>query len=197
MTNAGGVGNGGNITINSPVILGWENSDIVANAVTGNGGNIQIATQGIFGLKYRQELTSENDITASSQFGVNGTVDINNFGVDPNSGLVQLPVNITDSSQQIATGCSEMSGSSFVATGRGGLPNNPTQELRSDRTWFDIRNISAFRKSGEITGQIPPSREVIIQATSWHRNSKGKIELVANQSPAVQYPLTCAGIAQK
>ncbi|BAY65481.1 filamentous hemagglutinin-like protein [Calothrix brevissima NIES-22] len=195
VTNAGGVGNGGNITINSPVILGWENSDIVANAVTGNGGNIQIATQGIFGLKYRQELTSENDITASSQFGVNGTVDINNFGVDPNSGLVQLPVNITDSSQQIATGCSEMSGSSFVATGRGGLPNNPTQEVRSDRTWSDIRDISAYRKPTEVMTQAPSSPEILIQATSWHRNTQGKIELVASPSSIEgQQPLTCAAI---
>ncbi|WP_442946492.1 hypothetical protein [Nostoc sp. 'Peltigera malacea cyanobiont' DB3992] len=53
VTNAGGIGNGGNITINSPIIVGLENRDIVANAVQGNGGNIQITTQGIFGLKFR------------------------------------------------------------------------------------------------------------------------------------------------
>jgi large exoprotein involved in heme utilization and adhesion len=43
---AGGTGNGGNITINAPVIAGFENSDIIANAVQGNGGNITITTQG-------------------------------------------------------------------------------------------------------------------------------------------------------
>ncbi|MEH1873639.1 S-layer family protein [Nostoc sp.] len=195
VTNAGGIGNGGNITINSPIIVGWENSDIIANAFQGNGGNINITTQGIFGLEYRPQLTSENDITASSQFGVNGTVDIKNFGVDPNSGLVELPANVTDPSKLIATGCSNNTGSSFVATGRGGIPQNPTEEVRSDRTWSDIRDISAYRKIGKVTAQISPSPEVLIQATSWHRNPDGKIELIADKATAnVQQPLTCAAV---
>lgn len=98
---AGGTGNGGNITINAPIIAGLENSDIVANAVQGTGGNIQITTQGIFGLKFRNQLTSENDITASSKFGVSGTVEINNFSLDPNSGLLELSDRIADASNQI------------------------------------------------------------------------------------------------
>ncbi|MEH1866298.1 MAG: filamentous hemagglutinin N-terminal domain-containing protein [Nostoc sp.] len=192
---SGGVGNGGNITINAPIIGGFENSDIVANAVKGRGGNINITTQGIFGLKYRPQLTSEGDITASSQFGVNGTVQVNTIGVDPNSGLVKLPANVTDSSQQIASGCSANQGSRFVATGRGGVPQNPMQEVRSDRTWSDIRDISAYRKTGEITAQISPSPEVLVQATSWRRNAQGKIELVTAQSHTSMQPsLTCAAI---
>ncbi|WP_152590411.1 filamentous hemagglutinin N-terminal domain-containing protein [Nostoc sphaeroides] len=194
---AGGTGNGGNITINSPIILGLENSDIVANAFQGKGGNINITTQGIFGLKYRNQLTPENDITASSQFGVNGTVDINNFGVDPSSGLVELPVNLVDSSKLITTGCSNNTGSSFVATGRGGVPQNPTQEIGSDRTWSDIRDLSTYRKTGEVKAQITPSPEVLVQATSWRRNAQGKIELVADKSPTyLQQPLTCADVTK-
>ncbi|MDF5738720.1 MULTISPECIES: S-layer family protein [unclassified Nostoc] len=195
VTNAGGIGNGGNITINSPIIVGWENSDIIANAFQGNGGNIQINTQGIFGLKYRNELTLENDITASSKFGVNGTVDINNFGVDPSSGLVELPVNLTDSSQQIATGCSNTNGSSFVATGRGGIPQNPLQQVTSERTWSDIRDLSAYRKIGEVTVQIPLTPETLVQATGWHRNADGKIELIAAQIAHVQPSLNCAAVS--
>jgi filamentous hemagglutinin family protein len=192
---AGGTGNGGNITINSPIILGLENSDIVANAFQGNGGNINITTQGIFGLEYRPQLTSENDITASSQFGINGKVDINNFGLDPSSGLVELPANLSDPSQQIASGCSANQGSSFVATGRGGIPQNPTQEIESDRTWSDIRDLSAYRKTGEVITQTPSSPEVLIPATSWHRNALGKVELVADKSSAqVQQALTCAAV---
>ena len=195
VTNAGGIGNGGNITINSPIIVGSENSDIIANAFQGNGGNIQINTQGIFGLKYRNELTLENDITASSKFGVNGTVNINNFGVDHNSGFVELPVSLTDSSQQITTGCSANQGSSFVATGRGGIPQNPTQQIGSDRTWSDIRDLSAYRKTQQVQAQTPPSSETLIQASGWHRNAQGKIELVPNKSSAqVQQPLTCAAV---
>ncbi|MBW4669399.1 MAG: S-layer family protein [Cyanomargarita calcarea GSE-NOS-MK-12-04C] len=194
---SGGKGNGGNITINALFIIGLENSDIIANAVQGNGGNIQITTEGIFGLDYRPQLTPNSDITASSEFGVNGTVDINNFGVDPSSGLVELPINLADSSQQIATGCSNNTGSSFVATGRGGIPQNPNQQVTSDGTWSDIRDISAYLKTGEVTAQIPSSRETLIQATSWHRNDQGKIELVTNKAATqVQQRLTCAGISR-
>ncbi|MBE8965911.1 S-layer family protein [Nostocales cyanobacterium LEGE 12452] len=198
---AAGKGNGGNLSINAPVIIGLDNSDIIANAVQGRGGNIDISTQGIIGLEFRNTLTPRtdqtNDITASSQFNVNGTVEINNIGVDPNSGLMALPANVTDSSQQIATGCSTSQGSSFVATGRGGIPQNPMQELRSDRTWSDIRDISAYRKTGEVTAQISSSSKVLVQATGWGRNADGKIEIFADKSPTqVQPALTCAAISR-
>ncbi|QMS87927.1 S-layer family protein [Nostoc edaphicum CCNP1411] len=192
---AGGSGNGGNININSPIIAGLENSDIVANAVVGNGGNIQITTQGIFGLQFRPQLSPENDITASSQFGVSGTVQVNTIGVDPNSGLVKLPENVTDPSQQITTGCAGSEGSRFVATGRGGVPQNPSQEVRSNRTWSDIRNISVYRKTGDLNAQIPASPKVLIEAKTWHRNAKGNVELIAAQPVNIQPSLTCAAMS--
>ena len=201
---AGGNGDGGNIDINAPIIAGLENSDIIANAIKGRGGNIQITTQGIFGLKLRDQLTPDNDITASSQLGVNGNVQINTIGVDPNSGLVELPANVIDPSQQIATGCANNQGSSFVATGRGGVPQNPNQQVTSDvydglrlRTWDDLRDISVYRKSSEVTVQIPAPPEVLVQATSWRRNAQGKVELIAAQSPAyVQQSLACAAVSK-
>ncbi|MFN6485306.1 MULTISPECIES: S-layer family protein [unclassified Nostoc] len=194
---AGGSGNGGNININAPIIVGLKNSDIIANAVRGRGGNIQITTQGIFGLKFGNQLTPDSDITASSQFGVSGTVQVNTIGIDPNSGLVELPAKVTDPSQQIATGCASSEGSRFVATGRGGVPQNPNQQVTSDRTWSDIRDISAYRKTGEVTAQIPESAETPVQATGWRRNAQGKIELIAaNATTQVQQKLTCAGISR-
>ncbi|MEH2024397.1 MAG: S-layer family protein [Nostoc sp.] len=203
-TNAQGASTGGNININAAAIVGLanENSDIVANAILGSGGNINITTQTILGLQFRPQLTPQSDITASSQFGLSGTVEVNTIGTDLSSGLVELPANITDTSQQIASGCSANQGSSFVATGRGGIPQNPTQDVRSDvydglrlRTWADIRDISAYRKTQKVQAQIPPTPEVLVQATFWHRNAQGKIELVADKSPTqVQQPLTCAAL---
>ncbi|MCG6136101.1 MAG: filamentous hemagglutinin N-terminal domain-containing protein [Nostoc sp. LLA-1] len=198
-------GDGGDIMLNAPVIVGLENSDIIANAVRGSGGNIQITTQGLFGLQFREQLTPASDITASSEFGVSGTVQVNTVGVDPNSGLVELPANVTDPSQQIATGCMGSEGSRFVATGRGGIPQNPNQQVKSDvyeglrlRTWSDIRDISAYRQNNSVTVQIPSSPEVLIQATSWRMNPEGKIELVANKSiaPTQQQLLTCAAVTK-
>ncbi|OCQ99869.1 filamentous hemagglutinin [Nostoc sp. MBR 210] len=194
-------GNGGNITINAPNIVGLENSDIIANAVEGRGGNIHITTEAIIGLKYRNLLNPRevltNDITASSQFNVNGTVQIDNVGVDPNSGLVELPNNLTDPSQQIASGCADETGSSFIATGRGGVPENPTQDIRSDRTWADTRDISAFHTKQQVQAQTPKPPGTLVQATSWRRNHQGKIELIAAKSSSPMQPaLTCAAVAE-
>jgi large exoprotein involved in heme utilization and adhesion len=73
-TSSLGSGNGGNIDITTNTLVGIDNSDIIANAVRGKGGNIKITTQGIIGLKFRDRLTLDNDITASSEFGINGNV---------------------------------------------------------------------------------------------------------------------------
>lgn len=84
-TNAGGQGNGGNITITSDVLAGFGNSDITANAVGGNGGNINITSDFILGLESPTQLTPFNDITASSELGIDGTVTINS----PNNDLIK------------------------------------------------------------------------------------------------------------
>jgi filamentous hemagglutinin family protein len=179
---AAGNGNGGNITINAPIIAGFENSDIIANAVQGRGGNIQINTQGIFGLKFRPQLTPDNDITASSQFGVNGIVQVNTLGVDPSAGLVNLPVNLVDPSRQIATGCGPNQDSSFVATGRGGIPQNPTQEARNDRPWADTRDLSEFRTPRPaVPTALSPVSSTIVEASTL-KQTNGQLELVATNS---------------
>jgi filamentous hemagglutinin family protein len=176
-TNSGGVGNGGNIIINAPLIVGFENSDIIANAVQGRGGNIQITTQGIFGLQFRPQLTPKDDITASSQFGVNGTVQVNTIGTDPSAGLVELPENLTDSSRQIVAGCAGVQGNQFVITGRGGVPNNPMQVIRHDRPWADVRDPLTFHSP---TPSLPHSpTPPVTEATTWQHNPDGGIELVA------------------
>jgi large exoprotein involved in heme utilization and adhesion len=185
MRQQGEPGNGGNITINAPVIAGFENSDIIANAVQGNGGNIQITTQGIFGLEFRPQLTPENDITASSQFGVNGTVEINEFSLDPDTGIVELPAGLADTSDQIAQGCATDGDSSFIATGRGGIPPSPNESLSSDLTWGDTRDLSAFMEQGGTaakTTPLPTEPSQISEITGWVINAAGQVELVVVQA---------------
>ena len=70
-------GDGGNVTVDAETLLGLNNSDITANAVEGDGGNINITATSILGFEERPELTPNSDITASSEFGVDGTVTIN------------------------------------------------------------------------------------------------------------------------
>jgi large exoprotein involved in heme utilization and adhesion len=195
---ANGSGNGGNLSINAPIITGLENSDIIANAVQGQGGNIYITTQGLFGLEYQPQLTpGGSDITASSQFGLSGTVEVNTTGVTPNSGLVKLPDNFTDYSQRISAGCASHNSSSFVATGRGGIPQNPNQQLISDRPWSDVRDISAYRRQTDKIAQITPVPEILVQATGWRRSELGKIELISADFPALApQSLNCATVSR-
>ncbi|MBE9118278.1 S-layer family protein [Lusitaniella coriacea LEGE 07157] len=196
---AGAGGNGGNINIAAPFIVGVpnENSDITANAFTGNGGNIQITTQGIFGLEFRPQLTPQSDITASSQLGVNGTVTIDRLNVDPAQGLTELSVNLTDARDRVASNCAAIGESRFVVTGRGGLPTNPNRRLQSDRAWVDMRNLSEFREETTTVGQ--QVNAPITEANSWRVNEEGNVELVAVIPHAEpQTPNTnCAGTSPK
>ena len=74
------------------------------------------------------------------------------------------------------------------------IPENPHQQVMSDRTWSDTRDISAYRKNSSVTAQIPTTSQ-IVEATSWRRDALGKIELVADKSSAnIQKALTCADV---
>ena len=128
-------GNGGNITINAPFIVAvpTENSDITANAYTGNGGSIKIFSQAIFGLKFRPHLTPLSDITVSSDFGLDGTFELNTLGIDPSRGLVALPDEPVNT--EIDDGCQGSGGQAkveFFDIGRGGLPPAPGEPFSPD-----------------------------------------------------------------
>ena len=194
---ARGVGNGGNITIKAPAIVALGNSDIVANAFQGNGGNIDIDTQLLLGTQFRDKLTPESDITASSEFGLSGTVSVEGFESDPNSGLVELPAEVVDGSDQIASGCASSVGNRFIASGRGGLPPSPERSA-SDRPWNDLRDLSTFRNQPleqpvETTAQ---ARDFpITEATAWTLDERGQVALVAaanSAEPTVPSTATCA-----
>ncbi|MGG6263836.1 filamentous hemagglutinin N-terminal domain-containing protein [Leptolyngbya sp. AN03gr2] len=169
-------GNGGNITLNSNFIVAVpeENSIISANAFTGRGGNIRITTQGLIGIEPRSSTTTGlSSITASSQFGISGTIVLNTPDVDPSQGLVQLPAELQDTSGLIASTCPADEGNSFAITGRGGLPDDPRQPLMSDRVWIDDR---APSQSSLPTAQPVPE---IVEAQGWIKQPDGSIHLVA------------------
>ncbi len=195
-TSAGGRGNGGNITINTDTLVALENSDITANAENSFAGNVTINSQGIFGTQFREQLTPQSDITASSQLGAsfNGVVELNTPGIDPNSGVNELPTNVIDTSNQIASGCLAQPGNTFVITGRGGMPQNPSQNLILNRTWYDLRDLSVHRNQSDNITQTPASKpRKIVEATTWIRNSEGEIEFVAlNSSVRVPQIAACS-----
>ncbi|MEM7018540.1 MAG: hypothetical protein AAF512_14515, partial [Pseudomonadota bacterium] len=80
-------GDSGNITMNQEFII-MERSTIEANAFEGMGGNIDITVTGIFNFSGEP---INRVITASSQFGVDGVVEINSPASDAIEGLITLP----------------------------------------------------------------------------------------------------------
>lgn len=184
-----GGGNGGNITLNTGVLAVLENSQINANAFQGAGGNISITTGGIFAVN--------GSITASSKLGVNGGVEIRRLDIDPAQGLVELPVSLAEASQQITTECSAAQGNSFAITGRGGLPEDPTQTLRGQTVWRDLRltngNPTDEQRESADNREMPsrPSRtnlsSPIVEAQGWVMRADAQVELVAQVPQATHH----------
>uniref|UniRef100_A0A8T6QXT3 Filamentous hemagglutinin N-terminal domain-containing protein n=1 Tax=Lyngbya confervoides BDU141951 TaxID=1574623 RepID=A0A8T6QXT3_9CYAN len=142
-----GTGNGGNITINTPFIIAipGENSDITASASLGNGGNVSITARALFGIEFRDRLTPLSDITATSDFGLNGTVNIataDTTAIENN--LSELPDLPLSTDLLVAGSCLVADGTadgSFIVTGADGLPTNPSTGAIATFPTNTVRNI--------------------------------------------------------
>jgi filamentous hemagglutinin family protein len=185
-------GDGGNININSPLIVAMpdENNDITANAFQGKGGNINITANEIFGLEFRPQQTAKSDITASSELGVSGNVQINTPGVDPASGIGELPAILVDAESLVARNICDATvirESSFVMTGKGGLPAD-SQDVIANAPglveWVsrgDNENkVSVVVKPQQQTDNFQPiNQKVIQQAQGWIVTANGQVILTA------------------
>ncbi len=194
---AGAGGDGGNIALNLSdgliVAVPSENSDIRANAFAGNGGEVSITARSLLGIDFRPDVldTPRSDITASSRFGSSGTVVINELNPDSLQTEIELP---TDTAiPPLAQGCRAPGSrtSSFVATGRGGLPANPVDPMSADTVWQDIapfESDSVEQNSTENSrSDLNPTAAVttpvvetsIVEAQNWTRTANGSIVLLA------------------
>jgi len=179
-TERSGGGDGGNITINSGTLAALEGSNINANAFAGNGGEIQITTSGIF-------IAPDSQITASSERGVDGTVEVSTPNIDPAAGLIELPKVPIDVEQLIGKDFCQLSrDSSFIATGRGGLPESPHEELSPHVLWQDWRLEPSQQSSEELLvprgdEKSPPRRQprTIVEAQGLVTDANGNGVLTA------------------
>jgi filamentous hemagglutinin family protein len=186
----GGQGDGGNIDIDTEFVVAIEdeNSDIVADAFGGNGGNINITAQNIFGLEFRPQRTPKSDITASSQFGLEGDVVLNTPNIDPSRGLTQLPTQPIDVRGLVAQVCRADvvdNRSQFVMTGRGGLPPKPSELLRVEAVLVDwIPLASDADESVQVHRTTIPAQNAsdgqIVEANGWVIDAEGNITLTAS-----------------
>jgi filamentous hemagglutinin family protein len=204
---AGGLGSGGNLRIEAGAIVAvpGENSDIIANALGGQGGTITLRTGGLFGIQYRDRLTPDNDITASSSLGLNGTVEIDQLTFDPSRGLTAIPTAFLDESQQVGTTCSHRTSDHLALTGRGGLPPNPREQISARETLQDWRDLPIAGSDRPLQSVSVQTRSPIalpktapttpIEAQSWQRSSTGKIELIiTSKQPLSMVSASCATV---
>jgi filamentous hemagglutinin family protein len=185
-------GMGGNIEISAKFVaaLPQENSDITADAIEGRGGKISLRTSGLFGIEPREEYSPLSDINASSEFGVDGTVDIRTLELDPSRGLVELPTNLVDPTQSLARRCSLDEGeytreaNRFAIVGRGGLPVAPEGQLTSERimtSWVSRQPFLSQADSSppEVRKNFSPVAAEIVEAQGWAVRPNGQVTLIA------------------
>jgi filamentous hemagglutinin family protein len=188
-TDGRGTAPGGNIIIDTDFLLAVpnENSDISANAQQSRGGRVIISTQGLFGIEPRDEQTALSDITATSELGseFSGIVQIIDPNVDPTTGAVILPSHVVDVSNQIVAGCPADVGNTFVVTGRGGLPENPSQTLQGRSLWQDFRDLEGESHSVETNSYSSVQASKIVEAQGWVKSDDGKVRLVASTSEMI------------
>ncbi len=188
--------NGGNIDIEAEFVIGLaptgaDGSDITANAVRGNGGAVTITTTLLSGLTFRPELTPENDITVTSQFGLAGTFIQNDLDVDPTEGLAELPANVVDPTGLIDRSCdlaAQDRPSEFIVTGRGGLPPTPRDRTSPNQLLDDLGETSPTETVPSAPSQALPDPTNTIstsepmrlqEAQGWRRDRNGRLHLVA------------------
>jgi len=197
--------NGGNITIKNSqgfiIASPFENNDIIANANQGNGGNINITTKNIFGLVSRDKITPKSDITASSQFGLNGEVTVDQLNINPASGLVELPSTLVGTTG-IKAGCAASNGNNFVVSGKGGLPQSPDDLFTGETTLTDLFDlVTTEESSSEIRNEnnnvnVENPKNKIVEATGWIVDDEGSVIFVAkmpedSSQNSVVYPVDC------
>jgi filamentous hemagglutinin family protein len=150
--------NGGNVKIDANFIVAFPNqidgngSDIIASAAEGNGGRITINTESLLGIEARKAVDNNrtNDIDASSDFGLDGTVSIFTPDLNPVQGATELPSNIVEAEQTTAQTCQASrettAKNSLIVKGKGGIPATPDQPLTSQNLIIDgeINSASAI-----------------------------------------------------
>ncbi|MDR4498988.1 MAG: filamentous hemagglutinin N-terminal domain-containing protein [Candidatus Scalindua sp.] len=140
---------GGNITIDPEFVI-LKNSKIRANAFEGRGGNIRI-TAGVF-------MADPNSIvSASSEKGIDGEVDIRAPVTNISGSIVPLQKNFSSAASLLLKPCAVRMGggerSSLVMSGRDGLPFQPGDLLTSPL--YDADMAAADAKVASLSERFP------------------------------------------
>lgn len=171
-------GDGGNIDISAAdgfvVAVPEENSDITANAFLGEGGRVDIQAREVFGLAFRPRPTKLSDITASSEFGVSGIVEINTLDTGfIEDSLTELTDDLLGSEDLVASSCiarSDERESRFVIANADNLPEQPG----ATSTVYPTGDIQSIH-SGEASENVWQLGDAIIEPQEIYPLADGRL----------------------
>jgi len=112
--------NGGNVIID-PQFVVLNRGQVSAKAVRGDGGDIRITTDALL-------QSVESEISASSEFGLDGTITILGPSIDLGGTLAGFQTSLMNAQSQLPDHCGIRLGadiSSFLVVGQGGIPLQP------------------------------------------------------------------------
>ncbi|MEY2834065.1 MAG: hypothetical protein RLZZ574_3325, partial [Cyanobacteriota bacterium] len=134
--------------------------------------------ESLFGIEERSLNDSTNDINASSEFALDGSVNINTSDINPVQGATELPSNVVELEQNTAQACEAGRGTAnngLAIAGKGGVPPAPDTPLNSENIISSEQNSAAFAIPQPIEtsrGKIQPARGIKV-------SESGKISLTA------------------
>jgi filamentous hemagglutinin family protein len=170
---------GGNLKIDSSFIIAYPdgNNDILANAEQGAGGNITINAESVFGIEERSLNDSTNDINASSEFDLDGTINIDTSDINPLQGVTELPSDVIEAKQTTAQTCSVnregKANNSLAIAGKGGISPAPDTPLNSENISNENPSQASIPQPLETSqGKIQPAMGIKV-------TKSGKIVLTA------------------
>ena len=142
----GGEGDGGNVTIDPEFVI-LSSSRILASAIGGDGGNITIITDHFI-------ASPDSVLDASSELGIDGTINILSPDEEITTNLVELPAAYLDAAGLLRERCSSRhqaaTQSSFTVAGRDSLPTTP------DSQYSLLSSVSdSFSGAGALTRSSP------------------------------------------
>jgi filamentous hemagglutinin family protein len=155
---------GGNISLRTQTLVGSGNSDILATAEQGQGGRIQIQANTTLGLAVRSQLTPQNDISASSKVGLDGTVQLQQFSSLPSKDLVNESGDLIKAPAPIGLGCSTTAIAALRVIGNGGMMASPVQTLGSAVLWGGTGAAVAAQSIQPVFGEMTLDRAVVARS---------------------------------
>ena len=207
-------GNGGNIIVDAPFVVGvlTEDSDITANAFLGDGGTVTVTALDIIGLEFQDNPTPFSDITASSEEGDAGVTEFNRLtDINPEDSLDEIPIDLTDPASLIDRQCALQAtptASEFTVVGRGGLPIDPSQPSIAETFLEDLGGVPETADTANEQAradapdedaapfiQEPSTANVIREAQGWIQDDTGRTYLVSATPQGIAapslVPVTC------